>query len=179
MTQRQFYDWQTAGGGGDVLLLVETLERREIPWCMIGGLAVNHWAEEPMATADVDLVIAAGRVEEAVDALKAAGFKAKRFEWSVNLKGRSKVGVQISTEKAYRDFPQRAVPADIHGILMRVASLEDTLQGKVMAWRDRERRPSKRQKDLTDIFRLIESHPRLKKMLPVNLLRQLKSWEKK
>ena len=62
MTQKQFYDWQTAGGGGDVSLLVATLERREIPWCMIGGLAVNHWAKEPMATADVDVVIAAGRL---------------------------------------------------------------------------------------------------------------------
>ena len=77
MTQRQFYDWQTAGGGGDVLLLVETLERREIPWCMIGGLAVNHWAKEPMTTADVDVVVAAERVDEAVKALRAAGFTAK------------------------------------------------------------------------------------------------------
>ena len=160
-----------------MLLLVETLEQREIPWCMIGGLAVNHWAEEPMATADVDLVIAAGRVAEAVEALKKAGFKAKRFAWSVNLKGRSKVSVQISTEKFYRDFPQRAVPADIHGILMRVASLEDTLQGKIAAWRDRERRPSKRQKDLTDILRLIESHPRLKKSLPADVLKHLNSLE--
>ena len=58
MTHRQFYDWQTAGGGGDVMLLVQTLEQNEIPWCMIGGLAVNHWAIEPMATADVDVVIA-------------------------------------------------------------------------------------------------------------------------
>jgi hypothetical protein len=175
VTQRQFYDWQTAGGGGDVLLLVETLEQREIPWCMIGGLAVNHWAEEPMATADVDLVIAAGRVAEAVAALKKAGFKTKRFAWSVNLKGRSKVSVQISTEKFYREFPQRAVPADIHGILMRVASLEDTLQGKIAAWRDRERRPSKRQKDLTDILRLIEAHPRLKKSLPADVVKHLNS----
>ena len=84
MTKRQFYDWQTAGGGGDVLLLVETLERGEIPWCMIGGLAVNHWAEEPLATADVDVVIATDRVEQAVRALEEAGFQAKRFEWSIN-----------------------------------------------------------------------------------------------
>jgi hypothetical protein len=70
MTVRQFYDWQTAGGGDDVSLLVETLERREIPWCMIGGLAVNHWAKEPMATADVEVVIAAGRIAEAVKALR-------------------------------------------------------------------------------------------------------------
>lgn len=74
MTRRQFYDWQTAGGGGDVVLLAETLERQEIPWCVIGGLAVNHWAEEPMATADVDLVIATDKVEQAVLILEEAVF---------------------------------------------------------------------------------------------------------
>jgi len=169
MTMRQFYDWQTAGGGGDVSLLVATLEQREIAWCMIGGLAVNHWAAEPMATADVDLVIALERVEEAVKALRAAGFTAKKFKWSVNLKGRSKVSVQISTEEAYREFPSRSVPADIHGILMRVGSLPDTLQGKILAWRDPERRASKRQKDLTDILRLVEAHPKLKKLLPADV----------
>lgn len=132
---RQFYDWQTAGGGDDVSLLVETLERREIPWCMIGGLAVNHWAEEPIATADVDVVIASERVEEAVAALTEAGFVAKRFDWSINLKGRSKVSVQISTEDYYWDFPTRSVPADIHGILMRVASREDTLGGETTSLR--------------------------------------------
>ncbi len=170
---RQFYDWQTAGGGGDVSLLVATLEQREIPWCMIGGLAVNHWAKEPMATADVDLVIALERVEEAVKALRAAGFTAKKFKWSVNLKGRSKVSVQISTEETYRGFPSRSVPADIHGILMRVASLPDTLQGKILAYRDKERRASKRQKDLTDIMRLVETHPKLKKLLPADVARKI------
>jgi hypothetical protein len=173
MTMRQFYDWQTAGGGGDVTLLIATLERREIPWCMIGGLAVNHWAREPMATADVDLVIAAERVDEAVKALCAAGFTARKFKWSVNLKGRSKVSVQISTEKAYREFPGRAVPADIHGILMRVASLADTLTGKLLAYSDKERRASKRQKDLTDILRLIEAHPRLRKLLPADVAKKI------
>jgi len=172
---RQFYDWQTAGGGNDVSLLVATLERREIAWCMIGGLAVNHWAREPMATADVDLVIAAEHVAGAVQALRAAGFAAKKFKWSVNLKGRSKVSVQISTEKAYREFPARAVPADVHGILMRVASLPDTLQGKILAWRDPERRPSKRQKDLTDILRLIEAHPKLHRLLPGDVTKKIKT----
>src|ERR1017187_9878513 len=174
MTLRQFYDWQTAGGGGDVSLLVETLERREIPWCMIGGLAVNHWAKEPLATADVEVVIAAGRVEEAVRALRAAAFTAKKFQWSVNLKGRSKVSVQISTEEVYREFPERSVPADIHGILMRVASLPDTLRGKILAWQDPKRRASKRQKDLLDIMRLVEAHPKLRKLLPANLAKKIK-----
>jgi len=170
---RQFYDWQTAGGGDDVSLLVATLERREIPWCMIGGLAVNYWAKEPMATADVDVVIALERVDEAVKALRAAGFTAKKFKWSVNLKGRSKVSVQISTEEVYREFPARSTPADIHGILMRVASLQDTLRGKILAWQDTERRASKRQKDLLDMMRLVEAHPKLRKQLPPDLAQKI------
>jgi Nucleotidyl transferase AbiEii toxin, Type IV TA system len=173
MTERQFYDWQTAGGGGDVLRFVEILERLEVPWCMIGGLAVNHWSQEPLATADVDVVIAHERVEQAVAALEAAGFQAERFEWSINLKGSSKVAVQISTEDFYREFPSRSTSADVHGILMRVASLQDTLAGKLVAWRDPQRRPSKRQKDLLDIMRLVESHPELKSDLPPDLSHQI------
>ncbi len=173
MTMRKFYDWQTAGGGGDVALLVATLEALEISWCMIGGLAVNHWAREPLATADVDVVIAAGQVAKAVKALRAVGFTAKKFVWSVNLKGHSKVSVQISTEEIYHDFPARSVPADIHGILMRVASREDTLRGKLLAYQDPQRRASKRQKDLLDIMRLTEAHPKLRKLLPAHVAKKL------
>jgi hypothetical protein len=65
------------------------------------------------------------------------------------------------------------VAADVHGILMRVASLEDTLQGKIKAWSDGQRRPSKRMKDLTDIARLIEAHPDLWSRLGEDLRRQI------
>jgi hypothetical protein len=127
-----------------------------------------------MATADVDVVIAAGRVQEAVNALREAGFTEKKFKWSVNLKGHSKILVQISTEDFYRDFPARSKPADIHGILMRVASREDTLRGKILAYQDSERRASKRQKDLLDIMRLVEAHPKLRKLLPPQLAKKIK-----
>lgn len=175
MTARQFYDWQTAGGAGDVARLIRVLEERGIPWCMIGGLAVNHWSAEPMATADVDLVIATDRVEEAVSALETEGFVAARFAWSVNLTGRSRVSVQVSTAAMYRDFPARSVPADVHGILMRVASREDTLRGKLEAYRDPERRPSKRQKDLADIARMLEAHPAFVSAVPEEIRRKLET----
>jgi len=173
VTGQQFYDWQTAGGAADVTLLVDTLAKLDVNWCMISGLAVNHWAEEPVATADVDLVVALDAITETVAALEAVGFVAERFEWSVNLKGHSKVSVQISTEEFYREFPGRSIPADIHGIPMRVASLDDTMKGKVQAWRDPDRRRSKRQKDLTDILRLIEAHPELEAKLPADVQQKI------
>ena len=169
MTPKKFYDWQTAGGADDVMRMVDCLERADFSWCAIGGVAVNHWAAEPMVTQDVDFVVAAESVELATKLLEEAGFKSERFQWSINFQGRSRLSIQLSTEDFYKDFPGRAVPADIHGILMRVASLEDTLRGKIKAWRDRERRQSKKLKDLSDIARLVESHPHLWDLLDADL----------
>jgi len=173
MTAKQFFDWQTVGGTDDVMRLVDVLERADIAWCAIGGVAVNHWAEQPMVTQDVDLVVASDAIELTVSLLEKAGFRAERFAWSVNFKGRSAVSVQLSTEDFYRDFPSRAVAADVHGILMRVASLHDTLGGKIRAWSDTGRRQSKRIKDLADIARLVESHPPLWSRLPDELKNQI------
>ncbi len=57
---------------------------------------------------------------------------------------------------------------------MIVASLlVDVLSGKVWAYQDEERRKSKRQKDLADIMRLVETHPELLKLLPENLQKKI------
>ena len=114
-----------------------------------------------MVTQDVDFVVAAQAVDRSVEILSQAGFRPEKFQWSINFKGHSRVSLQLSTEDFYRDFPSRAVPADVHGILLRVASLEDTLRGKIKAWSDSHRRQSKRIKDLGDIARLVETHPQL------------------
>ncbi len=173
MTAKKFYDWQTVGGTDDVMRLVDCLERADISWCAIGGVAVNHWAAEPMVTQDVDFVVALEAIDRAVDILTEAGFRAERFQWSVNFKGHSRVSLQLSTEDFYREFPSRAIPADVHGILLRVASLEDTLKGKIQAWGDAKRRQSKRLKDLGDIARLVEAHPQLWESLTADLKRQI------
>jgi hypothetical protein len=141
--------------------LVDCLERADIAWCAVGDLAVNHWAGEPMVTQDVDFVVATDAVERTVSLLEEAGFRAERFDWSVNFQGSSRVSIQLSTGEFYRDFPGRAVAADVHGILLRVSCLEDTLAGKIRAWSDSARRQSKRIKDLGDIARLVEAHPDL------------------
>jgi hypothetical protein len=173
MTGKQFYDWQTSGGTDDVMRLVDCLERADVAWCAIGGVAVNHWAEQMMVTQDVDFVVAADSVERVVSLLEEAGFRSERFEWSINFKGHSAVSIQLSTEDFYRDFPSRAVAADVNGILLRVACLEDTLKGKIKAWSEPGRRQSKRLKDLTDIARLVEAHQHLRDMLPDELKKQV------
>lgn len=95
-------------------MLMDTLAKLDVNWCMIGGLAANYWAEEPITTANVDLVVALDAITKTVEALEAVGFVSKRFEWSVNLKGHSKISAQISTEEFYREFPGRSIPAYIH-----------------------------------------------------------------
>jgi len=34
------------GGTDDVMRLVDCLDRADVSWCCIGGVAVHHWAEE-------------------------------------------------------------------------------------------------------------------------------------
>ena len=174
MNERQFFDWQTLGGGTDVEKLVNVLNQSGAPWCMIGDLAVNHWSREPMATADVDIVIGAKDVERCVQALESSGFRAERVAWSVNLRGQSKVTIQISTDAFYGTFPDSAVEANVHGITMWVATPANTLAGKLAAYADPTRRGSKRQKDLLDLVRLVEAHPQLLDGIPALVRAKIK-----
>jgi len=126
-----------------------------------------------MVTQDVDLVVATDAIDRVVRLLDEAGFRSERLEWSINFRERSSVSIQLSTEDFYRGYPSRAVPVDVHGILMRVASLDDTLKGKIKAWSESQRRQSKRIKDLADIARLVETHPELWEDLPERLKVQI------
>lgn len=173
MTPKKFYDWQTSGGTNDVMALVNCLEGADILWCAIGGVAVNHWADQTMVTQDVDIVLTFTDIERAMPLFADAGFSVEQFDWSINLKGSSDISIQISTEEFYRTFPERSVPADVYGILIRVASLEDTLSGKMRAWSDASRRQSKRIKDLADIVRMVETHPHLWDQISAELKEQV------
>ncbi|MBM3789910.1 MAG: hypothetical protein FJW35_06105 [Acidobacteria bacterium] len=51
--------------------------------------------------------------------------------------------------------------------------LEDVLRGKTWAYMDKQRRRSKRQKDLADILRIIETYPALEAGLPESLRGEL------
>lgn len=73
--------------------LVDCLERADISWCAIGGVAVNHWAKELMVTQDVDPVIVAESIDLAIQILEKASFRNKRFLWSIDFQGTSMLSI--------------------------------------------------------------------------------------
>lgn len=143
-----------------------------VQFCVIGGQAVNAYVD-PVVSLDLDLVVAVEQLES-VTAELARRFEVKQFPHSLNvyLPG-SDLRVQIQTDPRYADFPLRAQRQVVLGLELPVASLEDTLRGKVWAALDPERRASKRQKDLADIARLLESFPYLRPQVPAAILDRL------
>jgi hypothetical protein len=101
-------------------------------------------------------------------------FQVEVFPHSLNVSGPgSDLRVQVQTDPRYAAFVDRAVEREVLGVRMPVAALEDVLQGKIWAALDPERPGSKRQKDLADIARLLESHPALRTRVPTAILDRL------
>lgn len=152
--------------------MVALLEEHGIHYCLIGGQAVNAYAE-PLVSLDLDLVVAAHQFE-GLEVLLAGTFNAERFPHSLNISHpESDLRVQVQTDPRYFDFPDRASQREVLGLILPVASLEDVLRGKVWAALDPDRRASKRQKDLADIARLLEVYPELRPQVPAEILARL------
>ena len=163
-----------ANGKLDILqLLLDILEATASPYCVIGGLAVNAYVE-PVVSLDLDLVVIARDIEKICGIASEKGLKVEPFEHSINLSSpKSDLRIQLQTDPRFQDFISRASSRDVIGYKMNVASLEDVLKGKIWAYLDESRRKSKRQKDLADIARLVESYPELANELPPSIRSQV------
>ena len=145
--------------------LLDIISKSDVDYCLIGGLAVNAYVE-PVVSLDLDLVVASSDIQKLLEAA-AEHFQFKEFPHSINLScTESDLRIQLQTDQRYQDFISRAEKKLVLGYEMRVASVEDVLSGKIWAYMDEERRKSKRQKDLADIFRIIEAFPDLESNLP-------------
>ena len=119
---------------------------------------------------DLDIVVISGDIDKVCKVTKARGLKIARFENSINLTStKSDLRIQLQTDARYQPFINRATQKEILGYRMNVAALEDVLQGKIWAYSDEQCRKSKKQKDLADIMRLVETHPDLEARLPPSL----------
>ena len=151
---------------------VEWLRAHDVRFCLIGGQAVNAYVE-PVVSLDLDVAIAADQIDH-VRLMLAETFALEPLAHSLNVSAPgSDLRVQIRLDPRYGAFVDRASARDVLGLTLPVASLEDVLRGKIWAVEDTSRRPSKRQKDLADISRLVEKYPDLRASVPSAVLDKL------
>ncbi len=165
MTKKEFFKAVSNGKEDIIQIFLDALSKANVDYCVIGGLAVNAYAE-PVVSLDLDIVVAINEVGTACNAVEDY-FKIERFAHSVNLSSnKSDLRIQLQLDPRYQNFIARAIIHSVLGYEMKVAIVEDVLQGKIWAYSDEQRRKSKRQKDLADIMRLIETFPHLIDQLP-------------
>jgi len=172
MTGRKFMN-AVANGQEDILqIFLDILIKAKASYCVVGGLAVNAYVE-PVVSLDLDVVILTKDIDKISEEAARKGLKVERFEHSVNLtSSKSDLRIQIQTDTRYQEFLSRSSSKEVLGYKMDAASIEDVLQGKVWAYLDEKRRMSKRQKDLTDIVRLMEAYPLLRSRVPARILKK-------
>jgi len=168
MTKKEFLNAVSNGKVDIIQIFLDALTTSKANYCVIGGLAMNAYAE-PVVSLDLDIIVAAENIATVCKTIE-WHFKIERFAHSVNLNSdKSDLRIQLQTDLRYQDFIGRAASQNVLGYRMKVAIVEDVLQGKIWAYSDKQRRKSKRQKDLADIIRLIEVYPSLTDLIPASI----------
>jgi len=145
--------------------VLSILETGRFSYCVVGGVAVNAYAE-PVVTQDLDIVVAVQELT-AVRELLASEFRIEEFEHSVNVYDPgSRLQVQFQKDPQLGDILARAEQHVVMDLNMPVAGSPDLIRMKVAAASEDTCRASKRQKDLADIVRLLEVFPELEVEVP-------------
>lgn len=172
MTAAEAYELTTRGGATDFARLVRACELIS-SYCLIGDFAVNCYVE-PVYTLDADLVVIGSGLAKLAEYLGEQGFKLEEHPHSLNLFTQdSELRIQFTKDERYQAFLARSIDAEVLGIRVKIASLEDVTQGKLWAFGDPRRRLSKRKKDELDLIRLAEKYPELAAAYPSELREQL------
>jgi hypothetical protein len=148
--------------------LLSVFEGSGIRFCVIGGVAVNAYAES-LVTLDFESAVAPadlGRVEE----LMSRQFDVRRSAHVLNVTAAdSALRVEIQADQRYAPFVKSAQMVDVLGLRLPVAVVEDVLQEEI--WAIDEGRRSRM--GLLNVVRLIESYPELRERVPSHILARL------
>lgn len=106
---------------------VAALKKARVSFALVGGLALDHYVEEPRVTRDVDFIVAAGQWKKAVKAIQGAGFvHGDVDEYLTQLSNDDKVRIDLlfgvgDPEESAREL---AVTARVLGVEVRIAKPE-------------------------------------------------------
>src|SRR5438105_694508 len=131
MTKKEFLKRLANGQVDLVQALLDVLAETGSSYAMIGGLAVNAYAE-PVVSMDLDIVVAAQNLDKVIAACRARGLKIEVLEHGLNLStSKSDLRIQLQADGRYQDFIPRSSAMNVLGYLMKVAAVKDVLQGKI------------------------------------------------
>jgi hypothetical protein len=152
--------------------ILSLIEGNHIRYCVIGGQAVNAYAE-PLVSLDLDIVVASSDLVH-LESLLSADCRVERLPHGLTVvRSGSDLRVHFQTDPRYFGFLDRSSVREVLGRRLRVAAVEDVLKGQIWAALDAGRRPSRRQKDLADVARLLEAFPDLRATVPPEILSRL------
>ncbi len=132
--------------------VVAVLEAHDLPYALVGGVAVGLRSGVPRATIDTDLAVAT-MVERfrVIELLRAGGFELRgEFAHTINFRHRSGEPVQIMFDAAFDPMIERAEAVDVGSRSIRVVTTQDLIAMKERAASDPARRRSKALRDLAD-----------------------------
>ena len=164
MTASEVFESVTGSGSSDFAVLVDALNTHG-PWCLIGGLAVNCYVE-PVYTLDADIIVVSSEVPTIKQELVGKGFSIHEFPHSMVAMAGSDLRFQFNFDPRYQDFLGEIRIGEVLGQQVPVASLTNVIRGKIWAWSDESRRPTKRKKDELDLMRILEAYPEMRSVMP-------------
>ncbi|MBI2921723.1 MAG: nucleotidyl transferase AbiEii/AbiGii toxin family protein [Planctomycetes bacterium] len=123
-------------------------DENRVPFLLIGGMAVSTWIEERL-TRDVDIIamVRRGDASRLKSALIASGTRVTALEMRLLFERRflllktagPRLDVKVATGAHDRAAFEHAGRVDIQGHPVAVASAEDLVLYKLMAWRPQDR----------------------------------------
>src|SRR5438105_2845956 len=102
--------------------IVDLLRDERLRFCVVGGVAVNAYAE-PVITLDLDIVVAVEDLPRAESLLRRE-FDVREFPHSLNVSSAgSGLRMQLQKDSRYFSFISAAQPRDVLGLTLPVAAV--------------------------------------------------------
>lgn len=144
-----------------LLILGRLFDEAQIPYAIIGGVALQVHHPDPRTTLDIDIAVLS---REAIpgETLIAAGFhKTGSFEHSENWMSADGVPVQFTDDRALAGAISSAEAVSIDDVSLRIIRVVDLVHEKIRSGSDPAPRRLKRKQDLLDAESLLEANPDL------------------
>jgi hypothetical protein len=144
-----------------LLALARVLREANVPYAIIGGVALQVHQDNPRTTLDIDVAVIR-RAAIPNEALTAAGFRFhEAFEHSENWYSSDGTPIQFTDDPALATAVSNSDEVVFEDVKLRVIRVVDLLHEKLRAGSDPARRRSKRLQDLADAQALLEMDPQL------------------